>query len=277
MITLTEAGAGFFQGGSGPNDAFGICINTGESFTYAPWAIVTNPASGLQLLNTSNSTGATQLPGTLYTTSGGKSCAMWSVYSASSSAPAVIDIVGSTATAPLTPAPANGPTLSVPGTLAPGTTQMDVLVGTQTYVSADNSAALSTVVSNATRVYKSGVTVTALSQPVIPPGATGAAAGNVQISETLAGQFKAGDDICVVILPRASNVFTHQDTMFTSATTNQLPVIQTNYAQSGLPAWPISATARRLSTTTSQAWVSPSASPTPSSSASPSRRLTPWA
>ena len=230
MITLTEAGAGFFQGGSGPNDAFGICVNTNETFTYAPWAIV---ASGdLKLLNTSNSTAATQLAGTLGTANG-KSCAFWSIYSASTVASS-IDIVGATSSGPLAIGANNGPTLSVPGWLAPGTTQMDVLVGAQSDVNTDDSDALTTVVSNAVRVYKSGVTVTALSQPAIQQGSTGAPAGSIQIAETLAGQFKAGEDVCVVVLPRASNVFTHQDTMFTQATTNQLPVISTNYAQSGL-------------------------------------------
>ncbi len=89
MITLTEAGAGFFQAARARNDAFGICINTGETFTYAPWAIVA--AGDLKLL-TSTSTGATSSPGTLLSADG-KSCAMWSIYSASTVA-STIDIVG---------------------------------------------------------------------------------------------------------------------------------------------------------------------------------------
>ena len=116
--------------------------------------------------------------------------------------------------------------------MAPGTTQVNILVGSNATVLA--SGGIVSVVSNATRAYKSGVVVTALSQPVIPAGATAAAAGNLQISETLAGQFKVGEDVCVVVLPRASNGFTHQDTMLTMAQTSQLPVITTNYAASGL-------------------------------------------
>ena len=58
---------------------------------------------------------------------------MWSVYSASTIA-STVDIVGATATGPLSVGAANGPTLSVPGTLAPGTTQSVILVGSQAAV-----------------------------------------------------------------------------------------------------------------------------------------------
>jgi hypothetical protein len=232
MITLTEAGSGFFQA-SGVNDAFGICINSGETFTYAPWAIVTpTTAGGLLLLNTSNSTSATQLAGTLATV-GGKSCAFWSVYSASTVA-STINIVGATATAPLAVGATNGPTLSVGSQLLPGTTQMDVLVGSQVDVMADHTAAVTTVASNATRVYKSGVTVTALPPiPFIAQGATDTLGGNLQLMETLNGQFLANEDICVVILPRASNFFV-QDTTFNTGNSGLLPTITTNYATTGL-------------------------------------------
>jgi hypothetical protein len=229
MITLTEAGPGFFTA-SGANDAFGICINTGETFTYAPYAIV---ATGdLKLLNTSNSTAATSLAGSLATV-GGKSCAFWSIYSASTVA-STIDIVGANASGALAIGATNGPTLSVGSQLVPGTTQMDVLVGSQSAVSADSSGALATIASNATSAYKSGVTVTALSQPLIAPGSTQATAGNLQLNETLNGQFLAGEDVCVLVLPRASNVFTHQDTTLNVSNTNLQPVITTNYATTGL-------------------------------------------
>ena len=232
MITLTEAGSGFFQA-SGVNDAFGICINSGETFTYAPWALVTpTTAGGLLLLNTSNSTSATQLAGTLATV-GGKSCAFWSIYAASTVA-STINIVGATATAPLAAGATNGPTLSVGSQLLPGTTQMDVLVGSQTDVTLDHAAAVTTVASNATRVYKSGVTVTALPPiPFIAQGATDALGGNLQLMETLNGQFLAGEDICVAILPRASNFFI-QDTSLNTGNSGLLPTITTNYATTGL-------------------------------------------
>jgi hypothetical protein len=225
MISLTEAGAGFFTA-SGANDAFGLCITTGESFTYTPYAIV---ATGdLKLLSSTSTASTTQL-GTLYNV-GNQSCVRWSVYSASTVA-STIDIVGATATAALAIGPANGPTLSVPGSLAPGTTQSVILVGSQTAVA--NGTAGSTLVSNATRMFKSGVVVAAVSQPFVPAGTTDSLAGNLTISETLNGQFKTGQFICVTILPRTSNGARTQDTFIKTSTTNDLPVITTNSA-SGL-------------------------------------------
>ena len=225
MVSLTEAGAGFFTA-SGVNDAFGLCITTGESFTYTPYAIV---ATGDLKLLSSTSTAATTQVGTLYNVSG-MSCVRWSVYSASTVA-STIDIVGATATAALAIGPANGPTLSVPGYLAPGTTQSVILVGSQAGVAAGTAS--SSLVSNATRMFKSGVVVTAVSQPAVPAGTTDSLAGNLTISETLNGQFKPGQSICVTILPRTSNGARTQDTFIKTATTNDLPVISTN-AASGL-------------------------------------------
>jgi hypothetical protein len=226
MISLTEAGAGFFTA-SGANDAFGLCITTGESFTYTPYAIV---ATGDLKLLTSTSTAATTQVGSLYTSPQGYSCVSWSIYSASTVA-STIDIVGATATAALAIGPANGPTLSVPGGLAPGTTQSVILVGSQAGVAAGTAS--SSLVSNATRMFKSGVVVAAVSQPFVPAGTTDSLAGNLTISETLNGQFKTGQTICVVILPRTSNGSRTQDTFIKTSNTNDLPVITTNSA-SGL-------------------------------------------
>jgi hypothetical protein len=85
----------------------------------------------------------------------------------------------------------------------------------------------------ATRAFKSGVVVAALSQPFIPAGTADSLAGNLTISETLNGQFKAGQFICVTILPRTSNGARTQDTFIKTSTTNDLPIITTNSA-SGL-------------------------------------------
>ena len=123
------------------------------------------------------------------------------------------------------------PALSVPDSLAPGTTQAEILVGSRADVCADTR--LSSLVSFATRAFKSGVVVAAVSQPAIPAGTTDSLAGNLTISETLNGQFKPGQDICVTILPRTSNGARTQDTFIKTATTNDLPVITTNSA-SGL-------------------------------------------
>lgn len=234
MISLTEQGPGFFTS-SGVNDAFGLCITTGESFTFAPYAIV---ASGDLMLLTSTSTGATTVQGTLYNV-GSWSCARWSIYSKSTVA-SVIDIVGATATGPLAIGPGNGPTLSVPAGLQPGTTQAWILVGKQADVAAANGTAQSSLVSFATRAFKSDVVVAAVSQPTITKGTVGAAAGDITITETLNGQFKPGQLICLQIQPRATNNFI-QDTWYDiggGVSTNKLPIITTN-AASGLLVSPV--------------------------------------
>jgi len=64
---------------------------------------------------------------------------------------------------------------------------------------------------------------------------TDALAGNLTISETLNGQFKPNQFICVTILPRATNGTRTQDTFLKTTTTNDLPVISTNAASGLLP------------------------------------------
>ena len=241
LITITEQAPGFFVGGTGSDNTFGLCLATGESFTFAPYAVVTK--GDLSLLN--GLVGGSSVQGTLYTDKAGDSCVMWTVYTASTVA-STIEIRGTDSTGAVLPTGIdNGPSLSVPGNLAPGTTQGVILIGTNanvaqgiawngTQVDPADTPAFSSLVSMATRAYKSGVTVTALSQPVIPAGSPSAAAGNLQLTETLNGQFKAGETICVAVLPRTTNGFTHQDTFLTSATTNGLPIIKTNASTTGL-------------------------------------------
>jgi hypothetical protein len=91
--------------------------------------------------------------------------------------------------------------------------------------------AFSKLVSMATRAFKDSVVVAATSQPRIPQGSTGLA-GNIVITETLNGQFKATQLVCLQIQPRASNE-NLQDTWFDSANQNTLPIVTTN-AASGL-------------------------------------------
>ncbi len=244
QLTLTEATAGFFKAGVGENNAFGICFTTGEQLTRAPWAVVT---SG-DLLLLSGTAGAASAAGTLFPgpaiTSGFQSCARWTVYGRGTT-PVVstIEIRGADASNVVLPSGANNgprvnvvPGVGVAGT--PGPTLVNVLVGQQADVAL--GAGLTTSVQNAVRVFKSGVTVVALSQPIIAQGATGLA-GSIRITETLAGQFKFGETICVTILPRTSTSFpqARQDTFLATANTNQLPVISTNVA-SGLLASRIS-------------------------------------
>jgi len=223
MMSLTESGAGFFEDASvylGRN-VFGLCATSGETFTRAPWAVV---ATGdLKLL--SGLVGATSVQGTLYN---GAMCAYWTVFSVSTVA-STVDIRGSDSANVVLPAGANnGPRYSVGPGLAPGATLVNILIGDRADVLAGGD--ISSKVSNAVRAFKSGVTVTALSQPVIPAGTGDSLGGNLQITETLAGQFKPSELVCVLITPRASNTLRTQDTLFRTANTNDKPIVTTNGA-----------------------------------------------
>ncbi len=239
-ISITEQDAGFFVGGTDTNNTFGLCLATGESFTRAPYAVVTK--GDLSIRN--GLVGASSVLGTLYNDTAGHSCAYWTVWTASTVA-STVEIRGSDSTGAVLPAGAtNGPRLSVPAGLHPGTTQGVILIGTfnnvQTGIAVVNGviqaaspSAFSSLVSMATRAFKDSVIVAAVSQPFIPAGTADSLAGNLTISETLNGQFKPGQLICVTILPRTSNGVRTQDTFIKTANTNDLPVITTNSA-SGL-------------------------------------------
>jgi hypothetical protein len=243
LITLTESGAGFFVAGVGSNNTFALCLATGEVFTRAPWAVVTSSGGtpGLQLL--SGVVGASQVVGTLYN---GGSCAYWTVFSASTTGAGIIEIRGSAdGSTPLPTGANNGPRVNVPPGLAPGTTQAAILIGTNAAVVGSGgcstvpgctaNAAFSSIVSNAVRAFRSGVVVSAVSQPVIDRGDTDALAGNITITETLNGQFKPGQVIFVQILARANTL--RQDVLLNTANTNNQPIVTTN-AASGLATSP---------------------------------------
>jgi len=229
MMSLTESGPGFFQDASATlgNNVFGLCVQSGETFTRAPWAVV---ATGdLKLLN--GLVGATSVQGTLYNNA---TCAYWTVYSVSTVA-STVDIRGSDSANAVLPAGSlNGPRYSVGSGMTPGATLVDILIGDKTTVLAEGG--VTSKVSNAVRAFKDSVVVTALSAPTIAKGGP-SLAGNIKISETLAGQLKAGDRICLQIQPRASN-FNLQDTWFDSSNTNKLPIVTP--AGAGLLVGPVS-------------------------------------
>jgi len=232
QMTLAESGPGFFQAGPGPNDAFSLCLEnvtgpgTGESFTRAPWAVVT--VGDLKLLS-APSTAVTQIKGTLFTDADGESCAYWTIYSASTVA-STIEIRGSADdVTPLATGPNSGPRLSVGLNMTPGTTQSEIAVGTLAAVQTDGGAL--SLVSNAIRAFKNSVTVAATSQPNCAPGTTDCLLGNVIITETQNGQFKPGQTVFGWILPRSSTL--RNDVKILASNTNQLPIITTN-AASGL-------------------------------------------
>ncbi len=227
MVTITEATTGSFTSG-GTNNVFEVCLDSGfEFFTRAPYAVVT--ASNLKLRDPSTLLGVSSLKGVL---SGGSTCATWTIYSASTDVPASIDIRGSGTDGSVLAAGAlNGVRINVNSGAPIGTVNLNVSSGTAT------SQTDFAVLPIAVRAFRSSVVVTALSQPVIPAGSADSTGGNIQISETLTGQFRNGQDICVAILPRATNNAI-QDTFLKTANTNDRPVIATN-GVSGLVVGPV--------------------------------------
>jgi hypothetical protein len=189
----------------------------------------------LQLL--SGFVGSQSVKGTLFTV-GSASCAYWTVFSATTgTTPSVIEIRGSANdTTPLPSGANNGPRLSVPGNVAPGSTQIRVLVGQQPGVTGNLNANVVSLVSSAIRAFRAGPIVAAVSDPLCNPGDTDCLGGNITITEQFNGQLKAGQVITVRILPRATTQ--RQDVILKTGVTNDLPIVTTN-AASGLLVSPI--------------------------------------
>jgi len=232
QLTLTESVAGQFKDAAdvvGQN-WFGLCQLTGETYTRAPWAVVT--AGDLKLR--SGAAAATTVIGTLFSGPGGISCVKWQVWSKSTVA-STIELRGSDAAGVVLPSGAtNGPRLSVPGTLAPGSTQTQINVGTEAQVNLNTVK--QTIATNAVRAFRNQPVVAAVSVPIVPKGSTNSLLGCLTITETQAGQFKALENITVTILPRSSlgvAFQARQDIFVKQGVTADLPVITTNTA-SGL-------------------------------------------
>jgi hypothetical protein len=224
QISLTETGAGFFTAGPGPTNNFAICVQSGESFTRAPWAVVTT--GDLKLF--SGLVGAAQAKGTLYNTN---TCARWSVFSASTVA-STIEIRGTDAAdVVLASGSLNGPRVNVPAGLTPGPLLADILIGTLAEVLAED--VLQTTVSNAVRAFRNQPVVAAVNQAVLAAGTTNGILGNITITETQAGQFKAGDTCNVEIEEGANPAGNAQVVQFLSGATADRPLVGTNTA-SGL-------------------------------------------
>jgi hypothetical protein len=230
-IKLTESGPGFFSAGPGPTNFIVLCYFTGETFTTAPWAVVT--VGDLKLL--SGLTGATQVKGTLINITG-NACAYWQVFSASTVA-STIEIRGSAdGSTPLGPGDNNGPRLNVAAGLAPGSSQAALFVGPAIPTTPTGFQ----LFSNAIRAFQNSVTVTASSQPRCLPGATDCLAGNIVITETQNGQLKPGMVITVNILPRATTQ--RNDVLLQTTSTNQTPIATANTGASGLLVTPVGVT-----------------------------------
>ena len=236
-ISLTESGKGFFSGGAGPTNFIVICLTTGESFTRAPWAIVTTGDLKLQVGAPGPTTPATQALGTLVNISG-NSCAFWNVFTASTVA-STIEIRGSDTAGVILPAGSlNGARINVPLALAPGSVQASIFVGGSLPTIPTPLGAQ--LVSPAIRAFQNNVTVTAASQPRCDPGATDCLAGNLVITETQNGQLRVGTVITVTIVQRSTTQ--RPDVLLQTTSTNQTPIVSTNAPASGLLTTPVGVT-----------------------------------
>jgi hypothetical protein len=225
QISLTETGAGFFTAGPGPTNVFSVCLASGESFTRAPWAVVT--VGDLKLF--SGVVGAASSKGTLFNSN---TCARWAVFSASTVA-STIEIRGTDAADVVLPSGSlNGPRVNVgpaSTTFAPGPTLIDIRIGTLAQITAvPPTAPLTTQVSNAIRAFKNQPVVAAVSQVVLPPGTTNGVMGNITITETQAGQFKANDTCFITILPQSQPAGNAQVVTFVGGVTSNVPLVTTN-------------------------------------------------
>jgi hypothetical protein len=223
MISVKEVQTGFFGSTGGGYNQFTMCINSldGATFTRAPWAVVAT-GDTLKLLDPSTHLGVSQLAGTLDATF---RCATWSIYSASTSVVGQIDLRGSDASgAVLASGPNNGPRYNISPSATPGPVHV-TLTGLSTVGNTNFATSV-----NAIKAFKSGVVVTALSQPSIAPGTTGAA-GNLTFAETLNGQFVPGETITCTLLNSATNY--NNQVFVSTANSNDLPIVSTN-TSSGL-------------------------------------------
>jgi hypothetical protein len=215
LISFTENAAGFFTDGTGSNNTFEICpFGVTYTFTTAPWAKVTG---GVVAGNLILREGAGASPDNIVQgVSSGGGCYSWTVFTKSTTA-STVQIGNSDFT--------SGPLINVGVNQPPGAVMVDLFIGSSAL-----DTQLAATVQFANAVFRNSVTVTALAQPAIPKGATGAAAGSIQIAETGLGQLKNGEYLCFEILPRAltTGTGTIQDTFLSSLNTASLPIATTS-------------------------------------------------
>jgi hypothetical protein len=238
VISLRESGPGFFQSGISSNNTFAKCIETGEIFTRAPWAVVTT--GDLKLLNPATAGPTSQIQGTLYNYNAlGARCVYWTVFSGSTVA-STIELRGGDASGPAT----TGPEVNVPTGLPAGSEQDAILVGTNANVVGSGGCssvggcagnpAFTGAVSAANRVFNGAIIVAAVSQPTANQGAIDVLEGNITLTETgaLNGQFRLGEVITLTIVAPSSAL--HNEVFINTTSTADSPIILTNAAASGL-------------------------------------------
>jgi len=208
LITIVEVTAGAFTDGTGAVNTFQICPDSTASFTSpGPSAFVTGGVAAGNIILREGAAASPDniVPGTPNPAAPG--CYYWTVWTKSTTASTIT--IGSSATV--------GALVNVANNVPAGPLNVTLSSG--------SLAALVTQVTLqvANRVFSSQVQVSAVSQPIIAPGATHALAGDILIQETGNGQLKLGSRICVEIVPN-QNTGTLTDVFLTSLTTADLPV-----------------------------------------------------
>jgi hypothetical protein len=208
LITITEVTAGAFTDGTGPNNVFEVCTDGTFSFTSpGPSAFVTGGVAAGNLILREGAAASPDniVPGTPDPANPG--CFYWTVWTKSTTASTVV--IGSSATV--------GPLVNVAFGSNPGPLNANLSSGTL------GALILQVSLPIANRVFATQVQVTAVSQPIIAPGATHALAGDIMIQETGNGQLKLNERICVEVVPN-QNTGTLTDVYLTSVATNDVPV-----------------------------------------------------
>lgn len=217
LITVTEATAGAFTAAPGPNNTFEVCLATSTNAGFTSPGPVATVTGGVAAGNLILREGAAASPdnivsGTLDAAppTGFNNCYYWTIWSASTTASTIT--IGSSATA--------GPLVNIPFGTNPGALVAHLWAGTLgTFSGTTPNVSLS--IGN--MVFASQVQVSAVSQPIIAPGALHASAGNIQVAETASGQLKATEVICVEIVPnQQTNIL--PDVFLSSLATSDVPV-----------------------------------------------------
>jgi len=220
LITLTEATAGSFTAGSGPNNVFEICLDGTAAFTSpGPIATVTGGVAAGNVILREGAVASPDnvVPGTPDPANPG--CYYWTVWTASTTVSTIV--IGSSATA--------GPLVNVFAGQPAGPLNATLSVGSLGALTAQVTLAI------ANRVFANQVQVTAVSQPIMAPGATHALAGNILIQETASGQLKNTERVCVEIVPN-QNTGALTDAYMSSLNTSDLPIAT---AENGVTVGPV--------------------------------------
>ena len=221
---MTEVAAASIGSAAGGNTLY-ACLNTGETWTRAPWLVRT--AGDIMITNPDLLVGATSARGTAVSVYPYYNCYAWAVYTASTVA-STLEIQGVDAAGAATPTAR----ISVPTGLTPGPVYLSI--GTMASLTA-TSGNLLDIATVAIRAFRSGIVVTAAAQPFIMPGAQSAPAGNITIAETGHNLLVAGETIYCTIRTRTNQPST-QDTLLANSNQNNRPIVSTNGATTGLQA-----------------------------------------